>query len=241
MHGVELVLLGLEHQEHVHYAMPMRVMGYDYGAYKKQYDSNARKYKTEKGLEKDEFLSRMKKTDKFMPVITVVIYYGENSWDGAKTLHEMLKLPKGMEKFVNDYKMILIEAGKQDLKLHNVNNTDLFNLFEILRDKGSSTQENKQRAIKYTKEHEVDREVIMTVVGAANSGMDYNVLQGKDAVTMWKVFEAERMEGRIENTIKLLKRYNESETTIVNELISEFRIPKEVAEDYVERFDRGEL
>lgn len=32
--GVEFVLLGLESQEHVHYAMPMRVMGYDYAAYK---------------------------------------------------------------------------------------------------------------------------------------------------------------------------------------------------------------
>ena len=30
-HGVQLVLLGLESQEHIHYAMPMRVMGYDYG------------------------------------------------------------------------------------------------------------------------------------------------------------------------------------------------------------------
>jgi hypothetical protein len=32
--GVEFVLLGLEGQEHIHYAMPMRVMGYDYGSYK---------------------------------------------------------------------------------------------------------------------------------------------------------------------------------------------------------------
>jgi len=35
--------IGLECQEHIHYAMPMRVMGYDYAAYKKQYDSNAQK------------------------------------------------------------------------------------------------------------------------------------------------------------------------------------------------------
>jgi len=48
VHGVELVLLGLESQEHIHYAMPMRVMGYDYAAYKKQYDSNTQKYRTTK-------------------------------------------------------------------------------------------------------------------------------------------------------------------------------------------------
>lgn len=78
----------MESQEHIHYAMPMRVMGYDYGSYKKQYDSNAVKYKTEKGLSDDEFISKMKRTDKFIPIITIVIYYGEKAWDGAVSLQK---------------------------------------------------------------------------------------------------------------------------------------------------------
>lgn len=41
-YGVEFVMLGLESQERIHYAMPMRVMGYDYATYKKQYDCNAK-------------------------------------------------------------------------------------------------------------------------------------------------------------------------------------------------------
>lgn len=48
--GVELVLLGMEAQEYIHYAMPMRVMGYDYSAYKRQYSVNAQKYKKDKVL-----------------------------------------------------------------------------------------------------------------------------------------------------------------------------------------------
>ena len=35
VYEVELVILGMEGQERIHYAMPMRVMGYDYGTYKK--------------------------------------------------------------------------------------------------------------------------------------------------------------------------------------------------------------
>lgn len=101
-YGVAFTLLGMESQEHIHYAMPMRVMGYDYGTYKKQYDSNARQYKTADGMEQDEYLSRMKKTDKFMPVIT----------------------------FVNDYKMLLVEARKNNLTLHNINNVNFFNLWK---------------------------------------------------------------------------------------------------------------
>ena len=68
-YGVEFVMMGMEHQEHIHYAMPMRLMGYDYGTYKKQYDNNALKYKTAEGMEHDEYLSGMKKTDKFMAEI----------------------------------------------------------------------------------------------------------------------------------------------------------------------------
>lgn len=99
-------------------------MGYDYSTYKKQYDDNAAKRKKEKGLTEDEYLSGMKKTDKFIPVITIVIYYGEKPWDGAVSLHGMLNIPKAMETFVNDYKIHLVEAGKNNLVLHNVNNQD---------------------------------------------------------------------------------------------------------------------
>ena len=95
---MQFVLLGLENQERIHYAMPMRVMGYDYGTYKKQYDSNAKKYKTVDDLEEDEFLSKMKKTDKFLPVITIVVYYGEKTWHGTKSLHEMLNISDAMIK-----------------------------------------------------------------------------------------------------------------------------------------------
>ena len=76
VHGVEYVMLGKEGQEFIHYAMPIRIMGYDYATYKKQYENNAKRYKACAGLESDEYLSRMKRTDRFIPVITVVVYYG---------------------------------------------------------------------------------------------------------------------------------------------------------------------
>lgn len=70
----------------------------------------------------------MKKTDKFAPVITITVYYGEKPWDGATSLHGMLEIPEKMKRFVNDYKMLLVEARKNDLRLSNMNNTDLFNV-----------------------------------------------------------------------------------------------------------------
>lgn len=43
------------------------------------------------GKENNEYLSGMKKTDKFIPVITLVVYYGEEKWDAAISLHELLE------------------------------------------------------------------------------------------------------------------------------------------------------
>ena len=63
---MEFVILGIEGQERIHYAMPMRVMGYDYGTYKKQYEANAAKYKDKKDLTEDG-----------------------KEWDGAVSLHGM--------------------------------------------------------------------------------------------------------------------------------------------------------
>ena len=71
-YGVELVMLGMESQSHIHYGMPLRIMGYDYGTYKKQYDSNARKYQKHDGLDDDEFLSKMKRQTSLYPSLPLL-------------------------------------------------------------------------------------------------------------------------------------------------------------------------
>lgn len=200
--GVKFVLLGLEHQEHIHYAMPMRIMGYDYSAYKKQYDRNARRYKSSEGMDKDEYLSRMKRTDRFTPVITVLIYYGEKPWDGALSLHGILDIPERMKPYVNDYKMILVEAGKSRLKLHNMNNVDFFSLLEIMNNKEKTLAEARETAIAYARGHKVERSVMMAVMSAASCNIDYNILEQEGETDMWTIFEETKREGKEEGLIE---------------------------------------
>lgn len=250
IYNVELVILGMEGQERIHYAMPMRVMGYDYGTYKKQYDDNAKKYKNANGMSRDEYMSKMKKMDKFIPVITIVVYYGENPWDGALSLHEMLNIPKEVEPFVNDYKMHLIEARKNNLKLHNINNIDLFNLLEILLNKDEKLKETKEKAIQYASEYDVDKSVIMTVAGAANCKMDYDMIAGKGSVDMCTVFEETRFEGRLEGRLegKLEGRAEEiietghefglSEEEILIRLQKKLDVSLQKAQEYFKMFSK---
>lgn len=245
VHGVEYVLLGKEAQQHIHYAMPMRIMGYDYGTYKKQYDSNSKKYKTSDGMDEDEYLSGMKKTDRFVPVITVVIYYGDKVWDGPTALHGMLDIPERIAKYVNDYKILLVEARRNDLVLHNVNNIDLFNLLEIILDNHTPKSEAKKRAIQYGEEHQVDKSVVMTVAGATNSKIDYNAFE-KEEVTMCTLFDEIAKEsevkgetrGRAKEIIETGYEFNFSENDILVRLQRKLDITLQQAQEYLNLFKK---
>ena len=252
-YDVELVILGMEGQERIHYAMPMRVMGYDYGTYKKQYEDNALKYKTAKNMTEDEYMSRMKRTDKLIPVITIVVYYGEKPWDGAVSLHGMLDVPKEMEPFVNDYKMHLVEARKNNLKLHNINNRDLFNLLEILLDKSGKLNEIREKAINYAREHKVEKSVMMTVAGAANCKMDYNLIEKKGDADMCTVFEETRKEGIAEGKAEGMAQgeakgiietgyeFGLSEDDILTRLQKKLNVSLQKAQEYLSMFGKQAL
>ena len=245
VYGVEFVLLGMESQEHIHYAMPMRVMGYDYAAYKKQYDANARKYKTGKGLTEDEYLSKMRKTDRFVPVISVVVYYGEKAWNGAKSLHEMLAVPLEMAEYVNDYNMILVEARENKLELHNNNNRDLFNLLEILLDTELPRNMIKTKAIQYGEEHNTEKTVIMTVAGAINTKLDYDSLAKGDG-RMCTVFDeiAKESEARGEvkgRAIEIIEtgfEFGLSEDDILSRLQKKLDVSLQTAKEYFAMFGK---
>lgn len=240
--GVQFVMYGLENQERIHYAMPMRVMGLDYAAYKKQYDRNSKKYRNSEGIDEDEYLSRMKRTDKFTPVITVVMYYGEKPWDGAVSLHGMLNIPQRMINLASDYKMNLVEARENALSLHNINNVDLFNLLEILLNKSSPIKEIRDKAVDYADKHNVDKSVIMAVAGAANSRIDYNSLEKRGDADMCTVFEETRLEGRLEGEAKGIVEagydFGLSDNDILNRLQKKLNVSEEAAQGYIEMYGK---
>lgn len=241
-YGVELVMLGMESKSHIHYGMPLRIMGYDYGTYKKQYDSNARKYQKHDGLDDDEFLSKMKRTDKFIPVITIVVYYGEKPWDGAVSLHGMLDIPEEMKQFVNDYKMMLVEARQNNLTFHNMNNVYFFNMLEMILDRGTSRNETKEKVITYAREHSIDKTVIMTVAGATNCKIDYNALAEKGDADMCTLFDEIAKEseakGRAVEIVETGYEFGLSENDILERLQNKLKVSLQTAQGYLEMFGK---
>lgn len=70
------MLLGIENQTIIHYAMPIRNMLYDALSYSSQVEELGKKHRKVKTVKGEEFLSGFKKTDKVKPVFTLVIYWG---------------------------------------------------------------------------------------------------------------------------------------------------------------------
>ena len=109
------LFIGAELQEHVDYAMPLRIMDSDVLSYLHQKKSLSRKQTdgTDKIVTNDEYLSQFSKASRLQPVITLVLYCGEKEWDGARRLHELLdldKLPSSIRGYVADYPIHLLDV-----------------------------------------------------------------------------------------------------------------------------------
>jgi hypothetical protein len=182
----------------------------------------------------------MKATDKFVPVITLVVYYGEKPWDGALSLHDMLNIPKGMEQFVNDYKIILIEARDNNLKFHNVNNRDLFEMLHILTDESISKAKSREEATRYANEHHSDKSVITTVAGIANLNIAFERRDDTMYSVFQDLFDEGIAKGRINGIIETSYDFGLSDNDIIAKLQEKLNVSLQQAQEYLDTFKKHE-
>lgn len=78
--GTVFAVFAVENQTKVDYHMVLRAMLAESMAYDRQWRELRDKRSSEnKKLSADEFISGMRKEDKFIPVITIVVYYGREN------------------------------------------------------------------------------------------------------------------------------------------------------------------
>lgn len=135
------VILGVENQDKIHYAMAVKNMLYDALQYAKQVEESKRSYrdnsktKEEKvRLNSEEFLSGFRKADRLMPVVTLVVYFGDKEWDGAKSIHEMLSVDnEKLLSYIPDYRINLIELAKISAEEYDRFKTDLGAVMQFIK------------------------------------------------------------------------------------------------------------
>ena len=132
--GVEFNILGLEIQDKTHYAMPLRTMTYDALGYIKEYNDIKKQHKLHRDSfsSPEEFLSGIDKSDRFHPIITLVLYYGDSLWDGPSCLADMMvSMPDNIKAFFSDYKLNLVQILDSDK--YTFYNDDVRDVFNIAR------------------------------------------------------------------------------------------------------------
>lgn len=106
------LLLAIENQSNIHYAMPVKNMVYDALQYAKQVEAAVASHKVSgdyKGADSDEYLSGFMKEDRLLPVVTLVIYFDSKEWSGPLSIHDMFdKRDARVLALVPDYKINLL-------------------------------------------------------------------------------------------------------------------------------------
>lgn len=131
--GKYLRLIFIENQTYVDYRMVFRNMLAEAMAYERQWRRKKVTHDRNKDLQGDEYLSGISKKEMFIPVISIVVYYGENPWDGARCLYDLLDLGEDIvvRGLISNYQLNLFDY--HDYKDFDMFQTELKNLFEVLR------------------------------------------------------------------------------------------------------------
>ena len=264
--GALLVLLACENQEKVHYAMTVRNMLYDSLSYAGQIQQlwKEREKEEKQKMTAPEFLSKWKKDDRLVPVITLVFYYDTEQWDGSTDLHGMLQWGEGEEnqkllrEYVPNYRINLVDAGNQE-HLERFQ-SDLQEILGMLKCRG-----NKKELLDYMNKREeyfrnVDEETyqVMREFLHSEKMLKENVerIEGKETVDMCKVLdelyndgielgreqgiEQGRKQGiecgMIRGTIETMKEFNISMEEAIERISKKFEITKEQAKEEVEKY-----
>lgn len=240
------VLLGGEAQSKVHYAMPVKDMLYDSVNYAAQVDEARRSYRNgDKAagelifeenelkikLTQEEFLSGFRKDDKLIPVVTAVIYFWPDEWDGPLSIHDMLKVPdKRILRVIPDYFINLIAPANIEDEDFGKFNTDLGLAMKVIKYQRSGAVE----IIQQTNHRKIDRGTAEFLNKVVNLNLVYEEPEGEGAVDMCKAMEDYTKKTEIIGAIKGMKLSGQPVEQIVKLITENYHVTKEYVEKLME-------
>jgi len=245
--GRYVSIVVLENQSYVDYRMVLRVMEAEVMNYEKQRRERYQQNRNQ-GYEycDDEYLSKMKKDQKLIPVITLVLYVGKDKlWDGAKSLHELLEMDEDIKPFVNDFKLNLFDYhNSTDFSKFQTENRLLFEMLSCQKDK----EKMKEVLKKHSTDGMVDKESAKAILGIINVKINLENIMKKDehdreVYDMCQAFEDYKEEGReegreeaCEKIISIMKELNIAAEIIREKLIEKFFLSVSEADEKMKKY-----
>ncbi len=218
------LVLGIENQSDVHYAMAVKNMVYDALQYAAQVEKAGKSYrdgakkkdmeraetageeKAEIQIEAGEYLSGFHRGDRLLPVITLVILFNPEPWDAPVSIHEMLsvKNPKILS-FVPDYRINLIAPAQIEAEDMNKFRSSLREVLLYIKYSKDSELLNRLLA-RDPRFHNLDIEAAVVINTVTKSGLKFNRREKK--VDMCQAILDMRREERQEGSREAAARIN---------------------------------
>ena len=217
--------------------MPVKDGLYDMLGYSKQIAEIKRSYRkdaAEEGeitvddgvvkikLTSEEFLSGLRKDDKLIPIITAVVYFGEEPWDGPRSLFEMLDVrDERLYRFLSDYKLNLIspaDMGEDEfVKFH----TELGFAMKLLKHQSEDADEMIVRE----GHRKVSSETAYFLNAAMKLNLEYEVEPG--GVDMCKAMEKRDQRKEVTGAIMGMRELGADDDRIIATVMKMFDVTKE--------------
>ncbi len=216
-----LASFGIENQSTVDKFMPVRIMRYDSSVYQRQ-------------LQKGKTIS---------PIVTIVLNFSNKRWKKPKSLHGLMKLPKELEPWVQDYRILVfdiayleddvIEQFQSDFKV-------IAKFFKLSRlKKEGQILDDIIQPIEHV-------EAVMDLLAVFTGEEEYRRLyyevfkaleEKGEKITMCKVADAYmnkgREEGRKCTMLESIKNLMENLSMTAEQAMEALKIPVEERENYI--------
>ncbi len=242
-------VVGIENQSEIHYALPVKNGVYDFLQLSHQVSeaANAHKQamKESKSKQADnppekeaptngEFLSGFYKADRLIPVVTLVIYFGSDSWDAPLSLKEMYSdVDDAILSHAPDYHVNLIapkEMSDAEINEFHSNLREVMLYIKYSKDKQILNKIVKED-IKFQSMERQAAEVINIVTG---SKLKYP--EGKGDVNMCLAIQQMREESKIEGAVETYKDLGISLVETIKRIAERFQLTENESSELVKQY-----
>ncbi len=214
--------LGIENQSAIDKDMPIRVMGYDYAAYRNQIDTSKKR----------------------VPVITIVLNFGDEEWESPLALKDILDTPEIVEPYVQDYKIHVFNVAYLPKEVRNRFTSDFKIVADYFAERNNPNYQPGEEEIEHV-------EAVLELLRVFTCDERYakierDVIEKKrkgGKVTMCVVLDRAEAKGEkrgmqkgMQVLITTCQRLNVSKLVVKEQVMQGYNVTKEEAEKAVEKY-----
>ena len=195
------LLLGIENQSAVHYAAPVKNLLYDALQYAGQVERRAKAHREERdyqGRKEGEFLSGFYIDDKLVPVITLIIQFSPEPWDGPRSLRDMMDAEDpALLALVPDYPVHLLSPYELTEDENEKFHTSLGDVLTFIK-----YSKDKEKMLNWLEDVQFGRREVDVLNGCVNAKL--SVKQDKEAVNVCEAIR-QMIEEATEDAVREVK------------------------------------